>query len=480
MRKQSEAYASGLSEEKAKLGESVRRLKSEQKQKAKALQDRTEALRETAALRLAAESALQRERNPGLAVALASKALETEDDLSEAQTAMFESLSDCYEFNTVFFDEPIVAAAFSNDDEKVALRIDGRIEIWNLKSGTKETEVFFHGDLNVEKMEFSTNKSRLAVLTTGNVFLELSGKNIELSDRVARVLSIVDNQELLVLKGHQDRIVSVEFSSDDSKILTASWDGTARLWDSKTGDLIKAFDYDETRCSVNADIISKVNRTLESRGVGSLSLDGAAFQTDDPTLVRLDPANGAWKSLPNDLQVRVVQSDPVFDHSAEGTRTILFHKEYDEWSDLIEPASQSFTIQNGSMDAVLRGHWLKQRELRPPNVDDYYAGAENKDVFLMRSTIFGELPELQLKGHEHTVIQQKLSNDRNYLFSVDRESLRYWRTKPVGSKIASVFKEGRGQEETQFNINSAYPVCIPRSLTREEKAKYRIGMLDDE
>ena len=71
------------------------------------------------------------------------------------------------------------------------------------------------------------------------------------------------------------------------------------------------------------------------------------------------------------------------------------------------------------MDAVLRGHWLKQRELRPPNVDDYYADAENSDVLLMRSTIFGELPKLQLKGHEHTVIQQKLSNDRNYLFSVD-------------------------------------------------------------
>ena len=85
-------------------------------------------------------------------------------------------------------------------------------------------------------MEFSTNKSRLAVLTTGNVFLELPGKNIELSDRVARVLSIVENKELLVLKGHQDRVVSVEFGPDDSKILTASWDGTARLWESKTGD----------------------------------------------------------------------------------------------------------------------------------------------------------------------------------------------------------------------------------------------------
>ena len=94
----------------------------------------------------------------------------------------------------------------------------------------------------------------------------------------------------------------------------------------KRATLIEAFDYDETRCSVNADIVAKVNRKLESRGVRSLSLDGAAFQTDDPTLVRLDPANGEWKSLPGDLQVRVVQSDPVFDHSAEETRTILFHK----------------------------------------------------------------------------------------------------------------------------------------------------------
>ena len=40
---------------------------------------------------------------------------------------------------------------------------------------------------------------------------------------------------MLTLKGHGSGVQTASFSSDGSRVVTASEDGTARLWDVKTG-----------------------------------------------------------------------------------------------------------------------------------------------------------------------------------------------------------------------------------------------------
>ena len=42
----------------------------------------------------------------------------------------------------------------------------------------------------------------------------------------------------VILRGHTDRIWSSEFSPDDAKVVTAAWDGTARIWDTRLGNII--------------------------------------------------------------------------------------------------------------------------------------------------------------------------------------------------------------------------------------------------
>lgn len=42
-------------------------------------------------------------------------------------------------------------------------------------------------------------------------------------------------REIITLEGHTDAVLSIEFSSDGQRIATASADGTARVWDPKTG-----------------------------------------------------------------------------------------------------------------------------------------------------------------------------------------------------------------------------------------------------
>jgi WD40 repeat protein len=44
------------------------------------------------------------------------------------------------------------------------------------------------------------------------------------------------------LRGHKDRITSVAYSPDGQWIATAAWDGTARLWDARTGKEVRRLD----------------------------------------------------------------------------------------------------------------------------------------------------------------------------------------------------------------------------------------------
>jgi RNA polymerase sigma factor (sigma-70 family) len=49
-------------------------------------------------------------------------------------------------------------------------------------------------------------------------------------------------QPIRSLAGHKDRLTAVAYSPDDRWIGTASWDGTARLWDARTGEEVRRLD----------------------------------------------------------------------------------------------------------------------------------------------------------------------------------------------------------------------------------------------
>ncbi|RWE25953.1 MAG: hypothetical protein EOS41_09595 [Mesorhizobium sp.] len=55
-------------------------------------------------------------------------------------------------------------------------------------------------------------------------------------DKTAAVWDISSGAETAVLKGHEEALERAEFSPDGSRILTAARDGTARLWDAVSGE----------------------------------------------------------------------------------------------------------------------------------------------------------------------------------------------------------------------------------------------------
>ena len=54
------------------------------------------------------------------------------------------------------------------------------------------------------------------------------------SDRTAKVREATSGKEPLTFKGHGSEIRSMAFSPDGQRIVTGSWDGTAKEWEATT------------------------------------------------------------------------------------------------------------------------------------------------------------------------------------------------------------------------------------------------------
>ena len=87
------------------------------------------------------------------------------------------------------------------------------------KSGAALAILSGHGDW-VNRAAFSPDGSRIVTASF---------------DNTARVWDAATGVALAKLSGHTDRVYSAAFSPDGSRIVTASFDQTVRIWDTTTG-----------------------------------------------------------------------------------------------------------------------------------------------------------------------------------------------------------------------------------------------------
>jgi hypothetical protein len=81
---------------------------------------------------------------------------------------------------------------------------------------------------------------------------------------------------MAILKGHTDAVNSASFSSDGTRVVTASDDGTARLWDGQTGDNIRTLEG-------HTFTVLSASFSPDGRRIVTASADGTARLWDGQT-----------------------------------------------------------------------------------------------------------------------------------------------------------------------------------------------------
>ena len=142
----------------------------------------------------------------------------------------------------------IDGATFSPDGTRVLVHSKREVRLFNTDGSGPPLELEQHEWLNIS--EFSPDGAKL--LTVGGQGRRAALHSLEgmgttsISDsrsriaiaswgNTARVVSVEDPNDRVLLEAHSGPVVMATFSRDETKVVTASWDRTARVWSATGG-----------------------------------------------------------------------------------------------------------------------------------------------------------------------------------------------------------------------------------------------------
>lgn len=133
----------------------------------------------------------------------------------------------------------------------------GSVRVWDIQTGALMTDLPLETD--AQAMDLSPDGRYLVTAHP---------------DDVARVWEIPSGHLVSELRGHGDKINSVQFSPDGKQIVTTSDDKTVRVWDTTTGSLVRElggykFPVDVAKFSPNGAYIGTLGQGTVAYGTGT-------------------------------------------------------------------------------------------------------------------------------------------------------------------------------------------------------------------
>ena len=126
--------------------------------------------------------------------------------------------------------QQVTALAFSPDGATLATADKAKlIKLWDVASGREARSLV--SEFSPLALAYSPDGHRLAVTGHGEIRIEKLGENRQRPVLPGKgvVWDLASGRVLYALPDHRMQTVAVAFSSDGSKLATASWDGTAKL-----------------------------------------------------------------------------------------------------------------------------------------------------------------------------------------------------------------------------------------------------------
>jgi eukaryotic-like serine/threonine-protein kinase len=227
---------------------------------------------------------------------------------------------------------------------------------------------------------------------------------------------------LLTLKGHRNRVVSVAYSLDGTRLVSASHDGTVKFWDAETG--------------------------RETGSLGSLAGQRTIILT-----VAFSPDGKYLASAGSDQTIKV--------WNAESGLLIRALTGHTNWVTQVVFSPDGNTLASASHDGTVKiWDWASGRETKTfkkhtslvigvafsPNGRQLASASKDKTVRIWDTSTGQELRTL--RGHSGEVIQVAFSPDGNMLASVSLDrTARLWNASS-GEEIRSL----RGHAERLFSV----------------------------
>ncbi len=171
-------------------------------------------------------------------------------------------------------------------------------------------------------------------------------------------MQTANKKTAITLSGHTDYVMSTNFSPDGSRAVTASWDGTARIWDARTGRALRTLTISTPRNGGYATRVFYAEFSPDGSRVLTAADGGDVGVWDAESGRRLFSINGKPFNKPDVEGARMdgdVTPDRIF--SDDGSR-ILVRSDRD---------ATLWDARTGRKIAALKGHggWVESATFSP-------------------------------------------------------------------------------------------------------------------
>ncbi|ETO33633.1 mycorrhiza-induced NACHT/WD-repeat protein [Reticulomyxa filosa] len=261
-------------------------------------------------------------------------------------------------------------------------------------------------------------------------------------DKTIRFWDASSGNQIHLLKansGHSNRVHSAQFSPDGNKIVSTSWNDTVRLWDVLSGKQLKSFE--------GLPFVYSVQFSLDSNKILCGSYDGIIQLFDISSgeqilslkahygavnCARFSPDGSKIVSCSKDRTVRLwdVLSGKQL-QSFEGHLDDVFSVDFSPDGNIIASGSEDRTIRlwnasSGKQLQFLEGHSKSVKCVRfSPDGNRLVSGSDDQTIRLWDISFGKRLQSLE--GHSNNVFSVELSPDGNRVISGSMDkTVRLW------------------------------------------------------